>query len=78
VILLRFHSEGIPVDHQHIIFAGIELNDDATLDSYGVSDSASLKLVVTMKGGPVKIRRAPTGAVDPSWVEMRDLIEISE
>ena len=56
----------------------MELNDESTLDSYGVPDSASLKLVVSMKGGPVKIRRIPVGAVDPAWVEMRDLIEISE
>lgn len=43
-------QEGIPPDEQRLIFAGIQLEDERTLSSYGVMDGAMLHLVLRLRG----------------------------
>ncbi|CAG0918120.1 unnamed protein product [Notodromas monacha] len=71
--------EGIPASYQHLIYGDVELEDDATLESCHVPDKATLKLVVSMRGGPVRMRRIPpSGEVDMSWLEMWDLLDLNQ
>ncbi|ELU10002.1 hypothetical protein CAPTEDRAFT_103555 [Capitella teleta] len=62
--------EGIPMCQQHLIWRSIELEDDYSLRDYSIHDGASLKLVLTMRGGPINTRRIPVD--DPT---LRDMAE---
>lgn len=45
------NSDGIPVEDQVLTHAGSPLEDSNTLQSYGISDLASLSLEVRLLGG---------------------------
>merc|ERR1712002_52337 len=64
--------EGIPISQQHLIWQSTEMEDDSCLEDYGVYEGASLKLVLSMRGGPINIRRVPT---DDSLKEMKTFVE---
>uniref|UniRef100_A0A671TEG4 AN1-type zinc finger protein 4-like n=1 Tax=Sinocyclocheilus anshuiensis TaxID=1608454 RepID=A0A671TEG4_9TELE len=49
--------EGIPVSQQHLIWNGMELEDEYCLHDYSITEGCTLKLVLAMRGGPVNTRR---------------------
>ncbi|XP_012377869.1 E3 ubiquitin-protein ligase MARCHF8 isoform X1 [Dasypus novemcinctus] len=51
--------EGIPICQQHLIWNNMELEDDYCLNDYNISEGCTLKLVLTMRGGPINTRRVP-------------------
>uniref|UniRef100_A0A8C1BQS8 Ubiquitin-like domain-containing protein n=1 Tax=Cyprinus carpio carpio TaxID=630221 RepID=A0A8C1BQS8_CYPCA len=55
--------EGIPVSQQHLIWNGMELEDEYCLHDYSITEGCTLKLVLAMRGGPVNTRR---GAFPPA------------
>jgi len=48
--------EGIPISQQHMIWSGEELKDSAILHEVGIRNLSKLRLVVSMRGGPVNTR----------------------
>ncbi|XP_065308456.1 AN1-type zinc finger protein 4-like isoform X3 [Dermacentor albipictus] len=50
--------EGIPVSQQHLIWQCKELPDDSSLHECNITDGATIKLVLAMRGGPINTRRA--------------------
>ncbi|KAJ9601205.1 hypothetical protein L9F63_000625 [Diploptera punctata] len=66
--------EGIPVSHQHLLYNLQELDDSACLIDYEIEDGATLKLVLSMRGGPISTRRLPPGE-ELAWKELRDFVE---
>jgi len=42
-------SEGIPAEHQRLIFSGKQLDDDKTLSDYGVEHQNTLHLVLRLR-----------------------------
>jgi AN1-type zinc finger and ubiquitin domain-containing protein 1 len=65
---------GIPVSHQHLLYNLQELDDSACLIDYAIQDGATLKLVLSMRGGPISTRRLPPGE-ELAWKELRDFVE---
>lgn len=65
--------EGIPVSQQHLIWQSKELEDDCSLQDYKITDGATLKLVISMRGGPINTRRVPVE--DPTWKEITEYME---
>lgn len=48
----RIHEkEGIPVDQQRLVFNGKQLEDNNTINDYGISSDSSVHLVLRLKGG---------------------------
>jgi len=66
--------EGIPIVQQHLIYQTAELEDDYCLHDYNVSDGATLKLVLAMRGGPINTRRIPMEDSN-SFREMTEFME---
>uniref|UniRef100_A0A1A8RG71 Zinc finger, AN1-type domain 4 n=1 Tax=Nothobranchius rachovii TaxID=451742 RepID=A0A1A8RG71_9TELE len=67
--------EGIPVAQQHLIWNGVELDDDHCLHDYGISEGCTLKLVLAMRGGPINTRRV---TLEDPIKEVADLMESSK
>jgi len=66
--------EGIPILQQHLIYQSAELEDDYCLHDYNISDGATLKLVLAMRGGPINTRRIPMEDSN-SFREMTEFME---
>ncbi|KAA0717759.1 Zinc finger protein 4 [Triplophysa tibetana] len=64
--------EGIPVSQQHLIWNGMELEDEYCLHDYSITEGCTLKLVLAMRGGPVNTRRVTV--TDDSVRDISDCI----
>jgi len=48
---------GIPASHQHLVWHSSELKNEQLLQDSSIYSGATLRLVVSMQGGPVNTRR---------------------
>ncbi|XP_012268064.2 uncharacterized protein LOC105693013 [Athalia rosae] len=67
-------AEGIPVSQQNIVYNLCELSDSSTLLEHNIREGATLKLVLSMRGGPISTRRLPQ-VDDYSIRELREFVE---
>ncbi len=44
-------KEGIPVDQQRLIFGGKQISEERTMSDYGVTNGATMHLVLRLRGG---------------------------
>lgn len=51
----------------------MELEDDYSLQDYKINEGATIKLVISMRGGPINTRRV--AIEDPTWKEIADYME---
>jgi len=63
--------------NQCIILTGVELQDDLTLLDCGITNGSTLKLVLSMRGGPINTRRVampPPKQQQPNHAELHSLM----
>ena len=48
-----FEKEGIPIEQQRLVFNGKQLEDNQTINSYGIEENSSIHLVLRLRGGSV-------------------------
>lgn len=49
--------EGVLVSQQHLLYNLQELDDQSTVQDYGIQDGSTIKLVLSMRGGPLGTAR---------------------
>ena len=68
--------EGIPATQQHLLYNNSELPNNYSLYECDVPDGATLKLVLSMRGGPINTRKIPIH--DDSTRELQEVVERSK
>ncbi|TRY58971.1 hypothetical protein DNTS_014683 [Danionella cerebrum] len=68
--------EGIPASQQHLIWNGLELEDEYGLHDYSITEGCTLKLVLAMRGGPVNTRRV--SVADDSVRNITDALDVGK
>lgn len=66
---------GIPVHHQNLLFRMEETEDRKKLSDMGIVNGCTLKLVLSMRGGPISTRRLSTCDHHLIWKDLKELIE---
>uniref|UniRef100_A0A8D9BKS3 AN1-type zinc finger protein 4 n=1 Tax=Cacopsylla melanoneura TaxID=428564 RepID=A0A8D9BKS3_9HEMI len=69
--------EGILVSQQHLLYNMQELDDQSTVQDYGIQDGSTIKLVLSMRGGPLGTARRvlPLDDVVKEFVELERYVE---
>lgn len=44
-------KQSLPVDQQRLVYQGKQLEDDMTLQDYGIEDNSSIHLILRLRGG---------------------------
>lgn len=73
-----FRVEGIPISQQHLVYGHRELEDSRTLRSLRIGHGARLRLVLSMRGGPISTRRVPpppSHQPDKHWRDIERLLD---
>lgn len=68
--------EGIPISQQQLVWQSSELDDKHSLNDYHIPNGATIRLVLTLRGGPINTRRVTTE--DSLLRDVSDLMEIQE
>lgn len=67
---------GIPIHQQNLIFQSKELKDSRRLCDAGIKNGSIIKLVISMKGGPISTRRLSLSCEHHMMLkELKELIE---
>lgn len=63
--------DGIPVSQQHLLYNLVELDNSASVQDYAIQNGATLKLILSMRGGPISTRRLPP-TDEALWREVQE------
>lgn len=66
---------GIPVSQQHLLFRMEELPNEARLCDYGINAGSVLRLVLSMRGGPISTRRLASSEHSLAWREIKEYVD---
>ena len=69
-------KEGFPIDHQHLVFAGKQLEDGRTLSDYSLEIESILQLLPGLRRGMTVFVKMMSGETHTVEVEPSDTIEI--
>ena len=68
--------EGIPISQQHLLYSNRELSNNSSLYECDIPDGATLRLVLSMRGGPINTRKIPLQ--DEHSRELQEAVERSK
>lgn len=72
IFAVIFTFIGIPVSAQHLLFNLSELEDDSKLSDCSISHGSTLRLVTSMRGGPISTRRVSPSPEERAWMDLVD------
>ena len=70
-------SSGIPSFHQHLLLGQEELVEDLPLIDQGVFEGAKLRLVLSLKGGPINAKKVSQHD-DGLWRDFQDYMDFNK
>ena len=69
--------EGIPISQQHLLYNFTELENSAFIRDYSIQNGATLKLVLSMRGGPISTKRLPP-VDEMAWKELQEIMSVTQ